>query len=216
LKKEAKIKEKADEKTSHSAGGQKAESASNRDERVSVPSAADVKARMAAEAKRGPSRPLAALAGAEKALKAHSSEMAILAAAKKKRPDPNLVVHQLTRALDLSPAPLTVAPKLREEVVALYRALEPDDPISSVLGRVFVATNNSVMSAYARIKYYGNAQAMEINLRHAERGAKLLIALAEALTNRGRSKNITVGSVTVEAGGQAFVGTVETNKDSKE
>ena len=198
------------EKTSNNGGSP------NRQERVPPPTVADVKERIAADRKRGPERPLRSLAGAEEALKLHSSAMTKISDTKKKRPDPNLVVHQLTRALDTSGASMTIAPKLREETVALYRALETDDPISSVLGRVFVVTNNSVLSAYERANYGANSHAREVNLKHAERGAKLLIALAEALTNRGGSKNIMVGTVTVEAGGQAFVGTVETKKHSGE
>ena len=132
------------EKTSNNGGSP------NRQERVPVPTVADVKERIAADRKRGPERPLRSLAGAEEALKLHSSAMTKISDTKKKRPDPNLVVHQLTRALDTSGASMTIAPKLREETVALYRALETDDPISSVLGRVFVVTNNSVMAAYER------------------------------------------------------------------
>ena len=198
--------------TSQSDRYSKLEGVSNRDERVRVPSAADVKDRITAERKRGPWRPLAALAAAESALKAQSSAIARLSDPKKKRPDPNLLVHQLGGTLNTSRVPRTMAPTLHEETSALYHALETGDPIGSVLSRVFVATNNSVMAAYERATWTGNPQALEINLRHAERGAKVLIALAEALRNCGGSKNITIGSVNVEAGGQAFVGTVETKK----
>jgi hypothetical protein len=199
-----------EQETSQMTHHSKSEIASN--EKVQIHSPDDVKRRILAERKREPWRPLAALAAAETALKQQSSAIATLAEPKKKRPDPNLLAYQLKSTVNTSRVPRTMVPMLLQETVALCRAVETGDPIGSVLARVFVATNNSVMAAYDRATWTGNPQALEINLRHAERGGKLLIALAEALTNCGRSKNITVGSVKVETGGQAFVGTVETKK----
>src|SRR6185312_16996531 len=86
------------EKTSNNGGSP------NRQELVPVPTVADIKERIAADRKRGPERPLKSLAGAEEALKLQLSAMTKISDTKKKRPDPNLVVHQLTRALDTSGA----------------------------------------------------------------------------------------------------------------
>jgi hypothetical protein len=124
-------------------------------------------------------------------------------------------VHQLTSIKSAGFVPKTVAPKLQQETVALYRDLETDGPIDSLLGRIFVGLGNSVMAALARAGNTQNPKALEVNLRHAEKGARVAIDLAETLRHRARSKNVTVGRVNVEAGGQAIVGNVE-NKPSNE
>jgi hypothetical protein len=176
------------------------------------PSPDEVKDRLIAARRRGPDRPLGHLAWAEDDLHARSAALTKLSSPQQKQPDKGLLVHQLTRAVNTSHVPKTMAPKLRSDAVALYSALQSSDPTDSILNRLTVAMTNSVMDCHARAAQAGNPQAIDTNLRHAVKGTNAVIDLVEARERRRGPKQITVGKVNVEAGGQAIVGNVETRK----
>lgn len=205
--------------TTQSSGSEEAASPHDWEDRQSrdvkantSPSADDVKERMKAAKRRGPSNPVAQLAHAEAELRAQSAALAKLSSARQTPPDPNVLIRQLARTVDTSRSPLTIAPRLRNETMALYTALQSGDPIDSILNRLIVAMTNTVMQSHGRALETRNPQAIDINLRHAVKGTKAVIELIEAKTRRRGSKQITVGKVNVEAGGQAIVGNVDARK----
>ncbi len=179
------------------------------------PSPDEVKARIKAAHRRGPSRPLQALAKAEADLYARSAALAKLSSPEQKRADTNLLIHQLTRTVNTSYVGKAMAPKLRGDAVALYSALQSSDPVDSILNRLLVSMSISVMDCHARAARTENPKAIDISLRHAEKGTRVIIDLVETRTHRRGPKKITVGNVNVKAGGQAIVGNVEIQKQRR-
>jgi hypothetical protein len=94
----------------------------------------------------------------------------------------------------------------------LYSALDSSDPIESILDRHIVALSNSAMECQARAGLTSNPKALDINLRHAAKMTLALVHVIEARERRRRPKQVVVGNVNVEAGGQAIVGTIEAHK----
>ncbi len=176
------------------------------------PSLDEVKDRIVAARRRGPSCPLGSLAKAEDDLHARSAALTKLSSPQQKQPDKNLLVHQLTRTVNTSYVAKTMAPQLRGDAVALYSALQSRDPIDSILNRLTVAMSNSVMDCHARVAETSNPKAIDTNLRHAVKGTNAVIDLVEAQARRRGPTQLMVGKVNVEAGGQAIVGNVETQK----
>jgi hypothetical protein len=108
--------------------------------------------------------------------------------------------------------------KLRDGAVALYRGLEPRDAIESILARLAVAVTNSTMDCFYRAAQCDQAlPARDLNLRHGMKGAVAAADLLKVLNSRRSQglKNVTVGKVNVEAGGQAIVGNIETGERRK-
>jgi hypothetical protein len=99
--------------------------------------------------------------------------------------------------------------------LALYLGLQPQNALQSILSTLIVnvsnATNECLFLA-AKIPP-SELQHRDINLRHAFRGAAEVTKLVDALERvRGnRQGNVNVGNVNVEPGGQAIVGTVQSN-----
>jgi hypothetical protein len=184
----------------------------HRDVKASDPPSPDeVKARLEAARQRGPSRPLYALAKAEADLNTRSAALAQLSGPEKKRPD--LLIHQLTSTVNTSYVPRVIAPKLRNDTVALYSDLHSSDPIESILDRLTVATLNNVMACHARAARTENLKAIDVNLRQAAKGTRVVIDLIEARARRRGPQKVRVGNVNVKAGGQAIVGNVEAPKN---
>jgi hypothetical protein len=169
----------------------------------------EAKARRKAERRRGPSRPLGALANAEADLHAHSAASAKLSPWQQRQPGKNLLNHQLLRAVDTSHASGWRADQLRNDAVALYSALQSEDAIESILDRLIVANSCSAMACHARIATTSNPKLVETFLRYAEKHSRVTIDLVEARDNRRTPKKVMVGNVKVEAGGAAIVGNVE-------
>jgi hypothetical protein len=171
----------------------------------------DVKARMKA-ADRERSRPLQHLVNVEAELHARSAALAKLSSPVAKQPDPYLLTHQLMRTVNTNYVAKSTAPKLRNDTVALYASLKSRDPVESILDRLMIAMTLSVMDCHARGAGTQNLKAIDISLRHAEKGTKVIIDLVKARRRRRSPKSVTVGKVNVKAGGQAIVGNVETRK----
>jgi hypothetical protein len=181
-----------------------------------MPSPVKVKARIKAERLRGPKRPLATLAQLEAHLHRRSQAFAQLSGPQQERPGRELFVHKLSEMIARSGAGSFIPSKLRQDALALYAALPSRDPIDSVYNQLIVAFWINVMNCHARAAGGGgNAQALDMNLRHAEKGTRAIIDLVEARERRHSPKSITVANVNVEAGAQAIVGNVETQTRSK-
>jgi hypothetical protein len=160
--------------------------------------------------RRGRDRPLAKLARAEAELQTRSAALAKLSNVPQKKPDKRLLVHQLVRTVDTSCAPRTFAPELRNDVVGLYSSLQSGDPIESILDRLIVGMLNNVMACHARAAQTYDPRALDVNLRHAEKGSKAIVDLVQTRERRRNPNGLVVGSVNVEAGGQAILANVET------
>jgi hypothetical protein len=176
------------------------------------PTVYEVKERMKAASRSGPRRPLAQLSGSEAALQTRSEALVELSNPSRKRPDTDLLLHQLTMMVTTQHVPNVLAPELRKQVVALYSALGPSDATDSILARLIMATFLSVMEAQARAARTANPKAIDVNLRHALNGTKAVINLIEARTRRQRPTNITVENVNVNSGVQTIVRNVKTQK----
>ena len=179
------------------------------------PSLDEVKDRLIAARRSGPTRPLMHLARVEDELHAQSAALNKLSSRQQKPRDKNLLVHQLTRTVDTSRVAKTIATKLRGDAIALYSALQSEDPTDSILNRLTLGMLNSVMECHARAAETSNLKALDTYHRHVVKGTKSIIDLVEARERRRSPKQITVGRVNVEAGGQAIVGNVEAPKQRR-
>ena len=99
---------------------------------------------------------------------------------------------------------------LKKASVARYREFAPADATERVFATLSVGLHNAVMTS---LEHAAGADMLDVRseeLRNATRGAKIVAELLEALDrHRGRGKqSVTVGQVTVETGGQAIVGNV--------
>jgi hypothetical protein len=157
------------------------------------------------------SRPLRRLANAEAELQARSAALAKLSSMAKE-PDKDLLTRQLLRTVNTSYVPHSMAPKLGNDAIALYASLQSRNPVESILNRLLVGMTNSVMHCHARAAATHDLKAIDISLRHAEKGTRVIVELVKARKRRRSSKKVTVGKVNVNAGGQAIVGNVETRK----
>jgi len=174
------------------------------------PPTREVIARMKAASIYG--NPLAILAHKEADLHAHSA--AKLSTFDERRPDPDLLVHQLVRAAGTRFGNSHKGTKLTGDAVALYSALQSRDPMESILHRLIVGLSNTAMDCLSRAQT-GNPRARELELRYANKSAATIGDLMKLRdTRRGQGgSNVTVGKVKVESGGQAIVGNVNAGKE---
>ena len=99
---------------------------------------------------------------------------------------------------------------LKKASVARYREFAPADATERVYATLSVGLQNAVMTS---LEHAANTDMLAVRteeMRNATRGTKAVADLMEALDrHRGRGKqSVTVGQVTVETGGQAIVGNV--------
>jgi hypothetical protein len=171
-----------------------------------------LKQRLSKFRRSGPSRPLGYLMKAEADLENRSQALQALSAPRQKRPDKDLLIYQLTNAVNTSRTNRTIASKIRRDTMMLYSALDSTNPIESILDRHIVAVSAGALEAQAAAATTGNPKALDVYLRHAEKMTRTLIDLIEARERRRHPKQVVVGNVKVEAGGQAIVGTIEGHK----
>jgi hypothetical protein len=104
--------------------------------------------------------------------------------------------------------------------VELYMGLPPKNALESILGSLIVNVSNTThdcLSQAARVPPT-EIQHRDVNLRHALKGATVVTQLVDALERlRGNHPaNVSVGNVKVESGGQAIVGTVQSDRRDQE
>ena len=159
------------------------------------------------EASRGRNtRPLALLAGIEAELAEHSAALAKLSESdamfakphgeaagtstskdfaallkaylREKRPDTNLLVHQLTRLIP----PRAVygqhqAQRLRSDVIALCASMGSKNPLESILDRLIVGVEVATFDCLDRAAQTFDQRALDVNLRHGLKGANIIMNL---------------------------------------
>ena len=127
-----------------------------------------------------------------------------------KRASDSLAAIQVALSLNTSGFSDQESLTLRKGSVARYREFAPADPTESLLVTLSVGLHNAAMKSLEYVAGTDRLDARSEELRNATRGAKMVAELVEALDrHRGRGKqNVTVGQVTVETGGQAIVGNV--------
>jgi hypothetical protein len=167
--------------------------------------------RLFRERKIGSDRPLGQLQRTEAQLKKRARAQRILSAPKPKGHEHDLLIYQIDRALNTGGASHTIAEGIRRDNLALYASLESSDAIESILDRHIVTMSNAAMECHYR-STFGTTQSFDVYARHAEKMTKALIELIETRERRRRPKQVVVGNVNVEAGGQAIVGTVEAHE----
>ena len=122
-----------------------------------------------------------------------------------------LLAHQLNRvARESSVGGLERRADLKKGTVALYQRLAPRDAIDTMLASLMVGIHNQTMDCIAQ-SGVGFASGQPIKLQYSIKGAKMFVELTEAYAARrgGARRNVTVGTVNVEQGGNAIVGNVE-------
>jgi hypothetical protein len=99
---------------------------------------------------------------------------------------------------------------LKRASVARYREFAPADATERVLATLSVGLQNAAMTSLAHAATADMSDVRSEELRNATRAAKVVVDLVGALDrHRGRgSQDVQVGQVTVETGGQAIVGNV--------
>jgi hypothetical protein len=179
---------------------------------------AEVIARMAAASRNGNSRPLGLLARKEAELREQSAALAILPKSKA-RPDPDLLVSQLTASVNTtSVSGGHQAKKMKEDILRLYAALESNNAMESIVDRVIIGVSSATMDCFARAASTAQIPARDVNLRYAMKGADTLGNLVKLRDARrgGGQRSVTVGKLKVESGGQAIVGNVNAGKNRTE
>jgi len=169
--------------------------------------------RIYAERKRGPTRPLRVLVGAEVYIQRRADAAAILSNPKARQVDSTLLTHQLTDIVNFGP--LSKAREMKNDAIRLYASLESKNPSESILNRLQVMMLISVAECHARAARTANPKAIDVNLRHAVNGTNAIIKLMEAGERRNKPKQVMIGEVNIEAGGRAVVGTFQARSKAK-
>ena len=99
---------------------------------------------------------------------------------------------------------------LKSASVARYREFAPVDATEKILASLSVGMQNASMTSLQHAAEVNCFDVRNQELRNADRAAKTVIdALAELDRHRGRkNQDVQIGQVTVESGGQAVVGNV--------
>ena len=102
---------------------------------------------------------------------------------------------------------------LKSASVARYREFAPVDATEKMLASLCVGMQNAAMTSLQHAAEVNCFDVRNQELKNADRAAKNVIGALEALDrHRGRGKqDVQVGQVTVETGGQAIVGNVNSD-----
>lgn len=100
-----------------------------------------------------------------------------------------------------------------KSLLAALEAIAPRDGVEGMLAAQMIGTHETAMECLGRGMVEGQSfEGRDMNLKHAEKLLQIYARQVEVLDkHRGKGQQkITVEHVTVEAGGQAIVGNVET------
>jgi len=163
-------------------------------------------------------RPLARLAGIERNLDQQSRLRAITPKSNRAIPDPDLSVQQVARTVGTAAvAGSTLSRKMKEDAVRLFKALNSSDPIESILDRLLVGLSNGAMECLAQANSSRNERAIAVNMGCAVKAASAIATLVKLRDDRRTGpRTVTVQGLTVESGGQAIVGNVQTGGRNKD
>jgi len=105
---------------------------------------------------------------------------------------------------------------LAEAALDLYFDLAPSDATESILSMLAVSVASASLDCLTQAANANPTwiEGRDLNLRHGLKGAAVAAELVKVLDARHGNgpKKVTVGSVNVEAGGQAIVGNVESRR----
>jgi hypothetical protein len=120
---------------------------------------------------------------------------------------------QTAASLNTSEFSDDIAELLKAGAIARYYEFAPADATDRNLATLIVGLQNATMTSLQHAAEVNCPDVRSQELRNAARAAKVVIELTEALDrHRGRNKqDVQVGQVTVESGGQAVVGNVNSD-----
>ena len=125
----------------------------------------------------------------------------------------NMLAHQTLQGLWLKHSSQETRDKQITATLAALMGIEPKDELEGMMAAQLIAAHNAAMECYRRAMIGEQTlQGRSENLSQANKLSRTYSTLLEAL-NRHRGKGqqkVTVEHVHVHAGGQAVVGTVET------
>jgi hypothetical protein len=102
----------------------------------------------------------------------------------------------------------------------LYLGLQPKTALEAILASLLVGISNATNECLSQATQAtpNHVQFRDVNLRHALKGATVVTQLAETLERvRGNGpRNVSVGNVNVQSGGQAIVGNVQAGQPGQE
>src|SRR3954447_24850094 len=108
---------------------------------------------------------------------------------------------------------------MQEAAFAAMRGIAPADPLEGMLAAQMVAVHEAAMEAFRRAALAEQTFAgREIGLKYGAKLSRTYAALVETLDRhrgKGQPQVVRVERVTVEAGGQAIVGTVSQGGGAK-
>ena len=145
-----------------------------------------------------PGSRMSILSAKEKELSDNESCRSRLGKALSASPDANVLVNQLRNATSGPGLGSHLAQRRRNEGISLYAALNPVDPVDSMIARQLVALNHAVMECHGRAMNTHNIKAREIELRNATKGSNAfgeLLKLREKLCE-GRTVTIDLNAET--------------------
>jgi hypothetical protein len=123
----------------------------------------------------------------------------------------NVLINQSCNALGLNPSDKENCEQRCGATVAALIGIGPKDEIEGMIAAQMLASYNAAMECYRRamgdeVSFEGR----QANLNQANKLVRSYAVLVEALNrHRGNVQRVQVEHVTVHAGGQAIVGTVE-------
>lgn len=137
--------------------------------------------------------------------------------------EPQMHVMGGVQAQMLAPGKYLSDPHLKELLstgaLDLYLRLEPTDATETLLSMLAVSVASASLDCLAQASGTppDYIERRDLNLRHGLKGAAVaaeLIKVLDARRGNSQSRKVSVGSVNVEAGGQAIVGNVESRRSN--
>jgi hypothetical protein len=129
----------------------------------------------------------------------------------------DVIIRQTVQSLWLAPSDKPTCENQCLAATAALVGIGPNDEIEGMIAAQMIATHNAAMECFRRAM--GEQQSLEgrqANLGQANKLVRSYAVLVEALNrHRGKVQKVQLEHVTVHAGGQAIVGTVEAQGISK-
>ena len=127
----------------------------------------------------GPPFPLETLSSRERYLHDRDRATSRLSYFEEKRPDPNLLIYQLTRAVKPRLGPSHERTKIAHDAMSLFAALGSRDALESMADRLLIGLQATAMSSIERAAETDNPQARNINIRAATTSTKTFLEVAK-------------------------------------
>jgi len=127
---------------------------------------------------------------------------------REKRPDEDLVVHQLTHLIPPRAASGLQTQRLKSDVIALFASMGSKNSLESILDRLIVGAEVAAFDCFDQAARTTNERARDVNLRNGMKAATTVINLMRFRDERrGQvSQSVTVGKLKT---GQPRIGRVQ-------